>query len=138
MFPNLSFSNSTNHLINYINTSYLAKKFYSRLEFKLSFMPILIFFKKINFINNYSILTNKHKTFILIRYFYYKTFKLIKNFKLISKKTTKYSISLKSLNLLSKRTGASFYLISTNKGLMTHKEALEKKTTGHIIGFFYN
>lgn len=96
------------------------------------------FFKKINFINNYGIIKKNKKIFIIIRLLYFKNLKINKNFKLISTPSRTYYISFKTLLLLNKRSGASLYILSTSKGIITHKEAIKKNLSGFLLGFFYN
>lgn len=84
------------------------------------------------------IIRKDKKIFILIKLLYFKNLKVNKNIKLITKPSRTYYISLKALNLLNKRSGTSLYILSTSRGIFTHKEALEKKISGFLLGFLYN
>lgn len=58
---------------------------------------------------------------------------VLKNIKLLYKTTNKYVLSTKQLKLLSASTSKSIYFLSTPKGILTHIEALELKTSGFLI-----
>jgi len=71
---------------------------------------------------------------ILIRYYYLNRVGF--NFKLITKPSIFYSLSLKALLLLSKKSGRAIYLISTSHGIITHHEAIKKNVGGIAVAFF--
>jgi ribosomal protein S8 len=55
---------------------------------------------------------------------------------LISNQSKIFTISYHSLKLLTKKSGSSVFLISTSKGLLSNKEAINQKNGGIILGFF--
>lgn len=91
--------------------------------------------KRLNFIHKFIIIKNNNDFFIKIFIFYYKKKRIGSNFKLISKPSKSFLISLKALRLLSKRTNNSIFLISTTKGILTHQEAINANTGGLLIGY---
>jgi ribosomal protein S8 len=113
---------------------------HKNLIFKIIFTKKnLIFIKilrKLNFINRFVVIKTKNLYFIKIFAYYYKTNQIGKNFKLLSTPSKTFFISFKALKLLSKRSGASIFLISTTKGIITHQHALKNKIGGIVIGFF--
>ena len=53
-----------------------------------------------------------------------------KSIRLISTPSKKHRLSLKSLNLINKTLKASVLILSTDKGILTHREALKFKIGG--------
>jgi ribosomal protein S8 len=114
---------------------------HKNLTFKIIFskkiMLILRFFKKINFISNFFLFKTTNKYYFKIYPFYFKNLKIIKKFYLVSKPSRLFFLSLKAAQLLLKKSGSSIYLLSTTKGILTLNEALKKKTSGFLIGYFF-
>jgi len=124
-------------LINQIKL-YSARKAY-KLEtfYSKKLLKYLSIFKKIGLINQFVLKQdNIVKKKVDIYLFYYNLVPLSKNYKLLSRSSRKFYISYHALRLLSKRTKASVFLISTNRGLISHHEALKFKIGGLLIGFF--
>ena len=61
---------------------------------------------------------------------FYKKMPFFKSIRLISTPSKKHRLSLKSLNLLNKTLKASVLILSTDKGILTHREALKFKIGG--------
>lgn len=138
VFPNL-FSHAFTNSLNIVNINLKAKKLSFILPYARKTSLILYFLKSENIINNYRLIkTFNNKINFLINLNYYKTMSIIQKFKLFSKKTQIFFISLRALRLLDKRAGSSLFLLSTTKGLISHKTALLKKTSGFLIGSFFN
>jgi ribosomal protein S8 len=61
---------------------------------------------------------------------FYRNTPFFKSIRLISTPSKKHQISLKSLSLLNKTLKASILILSTNKGIITHHDALKFKVGG--------
>jgi ribosomal protein S8 len=55
----------------------------------------------------------------------------------ISKNKKCYYISYRALSLINQRLGASIYILSTDLGLITHKEAIKYQKGGKLVLFIY-
>ena len=120
MFPIILYNFYFSHTVDLININTKRRSLTFYIKYVTKIHTLIKLFKKINFINNYQIVLKKNKFFLKISPFYYKNINLTQYFKLISTPTKFYYISLKSLNLLRKRSGSSIYLLSTSKGIITH------------------
>lgn len=89
-------------------------------------------------IDDFIILKKKNKFIFFIKLLYYKNLQILKNFKLYTKKSHFFLISLKALKLINKKTSTSVFIISSSYGLLTHNEALKKNTGGLLVGTFFN
>jgi ribosomal protein S8 len=78
----------------------------------------------------------KNKFYIKIYLYYYKNKIISNNFKILSTPSKSFFLSYKSLRLLSKRTSSSIFILSTDKGILSHKQALNQKLGGLVLGFF--
>ena len=84
---------------------------------------------------NKFLLTSKLKKNLNLTYSYlsvpfYKKMAFFKSVRLISTPSKKHRLSLKSLNLLNKTLKASVLILSTDRGIITHREALRFKIGG--------
>lgn len=138
MFPNMLYSYSPYYVLSLANISRLKKNLSFYIKYTKKTSLVVKFFKKINFFENYVIVKINNVLYFKVTPFYYKNLSYSAKFKIISNAERKYFISLKALVLINKRSGRSIYVISTSRGLMTHKMALKKKTSGFLLGFFAN
>jgi ribosomal protein S8 len=138
VFPTILYYDSAAYTLDIINMNTARKTLFFYIKYTYKINILIKIFKKLTLIENYSLVKKNNILFFKIAPFYYKNFPSSKNFKLISSVTRSIFISLRGLFLLNKRSGNSLYLISTSNGILTHKEALKKKTSGFVLGFFYN
>lgn len=66
---------------------------------------------------------------------FYKSQPFFKSVRLVSSSSRKYTLSLKSLIILQKSLKSSILILSTPKGILTHKEAIKFKVGGLGICF---
>jgi ribosomal protein S8 len=76
---------------------------------------------------------NKQKKLIKISPLLFKKSGFFKGLKLISTPSKAFFINLKSLILLNKAIGEAIVIISTSKGLLTHKQAIRLGLGGKLI-----
>jgi ribosomal protein S8 len=132
---NLKIIDKNAYLLNHINFNLANKKLKFTIVFTQSNFRMLKIFKKLGIILNYSVNNIKNKTFLTIYLYYFKNISIFKNFKLISKPSKSFYISLKMLKLLNRRIGNSTYIISNTKGVMLHQDAIKNHLSGKIIYF---
>lgn len=140
VFPKILYNYHISYVVNLININNKRKSLFFCVKYTNKIYKLLKLFKKINFIGEFVLIKKKikNKTYLYfnISSFFYKNFKIINNLKVISKPAVKFFLSLKALKLLSLRSGKSVYLISTTEGIFTHHDALKKRISGFLLGFF--
>lgn len=137
VFP-IMYTNSFINTLNIVNINYNAKKLSFLYKYTKKNLIILKFFKKNKIIDDFTILKKKNKLVFFIKLLYYKNLKIIKNFKLYTKKSHYFFISLKALKLLNKRSGSSLFVISSSFGYLTHLEAISLNKSGFLVASFFN
>lgn len=115
------------------NLHIAAKRLNFNLLFtKRNFTVVKLLTKLGLFLNFYLIKKNNYLYIkIIIRYFHLNRVGTV--FKIITRPSLSYSLSLKALKLLNKRTGRSIYLLSTSSGIITHHEAIRKGIGGVAV-----
>ena len=120
-------------LLTQIRNGYLAKKdniIISSSKIKLAIIKIL---KNEHFIEDYNIIdtdNKKIKTKIILKY-YGKKQAILKKITRISKPSVRIYSSYKKIDKIT--TGFGISIISTSKGIMTHKDAKNQKCGGEIL-----
>lgn len=136
VFPKMLYNYNVGYVINAININTNHKNLIFKIIFTKKNLVFLRILKSLNFINKFIIFKLNNLIFIKIYAYYFKTKQLGKNFQIISTPSKMFLISFKALRLLHKRTGNSIFILSTDRGLITHHEALLKHVGGKLIGFF--
>lgn len=124
------------YIINLININKLKKNLTFNVFFTKKNLYFVIFLKNFNFIYKYTLIKIKDKTYIKIFLYYYKNKIICNNFKVISTPSKSFFLSYNSLRIISKRTSASIFIISNDKGIISHNSALKDKKGGLVLGFF--
>jgi ribosomal protein S8 len=55
----------------------------------------------------------------------------------MSKPSKSFFISLKALKLVSSRLDGVIILVSTTRGVITHREAINKSLSGFVFAYFF-
>lgn len=126
-----------NYVLNKIKINQSKKSLYFDIIFSKKNLIIIKLLQNLGMIRRFYIIKIKNKN-LKIRIFilFYKNLPLFLDFKLISKPSISFYISLNALSLLNKRTLNSVFLLSTNFGIITHKEALKLNTGGRLLASF--
>lgn len=124
------------YLLSMLNINKLHKNLSFNIIFNKKNLQIVTILKKLNLIYKYTLINKKNIILININLYFYKNNPTTSSLKLISKPSKNFLLSYQSLRLLSKKTGNSIFLLSTPKGILTHKEAIKLKTSGFIVCFF--
>jgi ribosomal protein S8 len=127
---------NVSYVINLININKLKKNLHFNIFFTKKNLLFINFLKNFTFINKYYIIKIKNKFYIRIYLYYYKNKIISNNFKILSSPSKSFFLSYKSLRLISKRTSSSIFILSTDRGLLSHKQALNQKLGGLVLGFF--
>lgn len=124
------------YILNLININKLRKNLYFFLLFTVKNYQFVKILKKFNVIHDFRLIKKNKFVYIKITLFFYKNNIVCYNFKIITRPSKIFNISYNSLVLLSKKTNSSIFLISTSKGILSHKEAILQKKGGMVLGFF--
>lgn len=136
VFPSMLYNYNISYIINLININKLHKNLVFKILFTKKNLQLLNFLKNFNLIYKYILIVENNKIFIKIYLYYYKNNKICSNFKILSSPSKFFYISLKALTLLNKKTGSSFFLISNQNGIISHKDSIKNKKGGLVLGFF--
>ena len=124
------------YILNLININKAKKNLSFFVIFSFKNYQFIKTLKKFNVIHDYKLLKKNNFNYIKITLFFYKNKIVCYSFKLISNQSKTFTISYESLKLLTKKSGSSIFLISTSKGLISNKEAINQKIGGILLGFF--
>ena len=124
------------YILNLININKAKKNLSFLVLFSIKNYQFVQTLKKFNVIHDYKLLKKTDFNYIKITLFFYKNKTICYNFKLISRQSKIFTVSYQSLRLLTKKSGSSVFLISTSKGLLSNKEAINQKIGGILLGFF--
>ena len=146
-FPKIPY-NTFAYTINHINIALSKKQFYSSIILTKNSLCLIKALYKTSYINNY-IIINKHSFYNpeqhklcnkksnrrLIRFsiLYFKNKSFFKSIRLVSTPSRKHTISLHALKMASLSMKSSIILLSTNKGIIDHNEAIRLKIGGAIL-----
>lgn len=130
------YNNTFFYLLNLININKAQKSLYFNIILTKKTLNYVRIVYQLNYISKYEIISIDEKKFIRLYLNYFNLLNVGKDFKIFSKPSHRFFISLKSLKLLNKRAGLSIYLISTSFGIISHKEAIFKKIGGMLLGSF--
>lgn len=124
------------YILNLININKAKKNLSFFILFTVKNYHFVKILKKFNVIYDYRLLKKNKFNYIQITLFFYKNKPVCHHFKLISHQSKIIVISYKSLLLLNKKTSSSVFLLSTSKGIISNKEAINYKIGGILLGFF--
>ena len=85
-------------------------------------------------IQNYLVINRHNKKYIIFNTYYYKSTSYFSHLKIVSTPSKAHTISLKALKISNKSLGNSIMILETDKGVITHTEALSYKIGGKILG----
>lgn len=127
------------YTLNHIKINYAKRRLYFSLPFNKKIFIILKFLKKLSIISSFSLIWSKSKKIYYFKIIlHYKYNRPLHGFiKLISNQKSRYSVSYAALKLLNRNLGDSLYVLSTPNGLMTHRDALNKRMGGKFVFFIY-
>jgi ribosomal protein S8 len=84
-------------------------------------------------VNNFFLVNNKGLKRIRFSVFFYKNISFFHKVKHVSTPSKKFYITIKGLKTLTTSLKATTVILSTSKGLLTHREALRAKVGGIIL-----
>jgi ribosomal protein S8 len=124
---------SSHNFLNVLKLVATNKKLFFFISFSFQIFQIIQVLKDLNFIKSYIIIKKNNKIFIKIYLSYYKQLPLFSALKLLASSSKFFFVSLKSLQLIQKKTLNSIFLLHTSRGIITHIEALKLKIGGRFL-----
>jgi ribosomal protein S8 len=127
-------SNSNARVISHLNLLITKRNLKNKIQINFQSLRLIKTLHSVGCVNKF-LLTSQLKKKLLLPYVhlsvpFYKNTPFFKSIRLISTPSKKHRISLSSLNLLNKTLKASILILSTDRGIITHREALKLKVGG--------
>lgn len=134
--PNVSYSYnySISYLVNQVNLSAAHRTLFFTAALTKSTLMFIQIFKEFGLIRRYVVVMIGGKASLKVYLNYYKNSAIGCNFKLMTRPSKQFSISLQALRLLAKRSGRSTFILSTSYGLLSHHQAITRKIGGVLLG----
>ena len=85
-------------------------------------------------IQGYMLVYKNNTKFIVFNSYHYRGVPYFTHFKLISTSSKPCSISLKALKTVNKSIGNSIIILETDKGIVSHEDAISYKIGGRLLG----
>ena len=131
------FLNKPAYIQNHISFALSQQNPITKLKYTKKTFLIIKILQSIGCIHRFllkNIFTNRQrKKYILMSILLYKNTPFFKSFRLLSTPTKQYNITYKALKLLRLSIGTSTIILSTSKGLLSHKQALYYKVGGQLL-----
>ena len=151
-FPKIPYNTYT-YVINHINIALSKKQFCTSIIFTKNSLSLIKALYRTSYINNYIITKNKNimnlKTTnqnkfgtkklnrismkIKFSILYFKNKSFFKSIRLVSTPSRKHTITLRALKMASLSMKSSIILLSTDKGIIDHNEAIKLRVGGTIL-----
>ena len=149
-FPKMPY-NTYAYVINHVNIALSKKQFYSSIIFTKNSLSLIKALYTTSYINNYIITKDSrlsqlkvaskgnfstkklNRTRIKFSILYFKNKSFFKSIRLISTPSRKHTITLRALKMASLSIKSSIILLSTNKGIIDHNEAIKLGIGGTIL-----
>lgn len=126
--------NSYAFLTNHINLAISSKKRWVKFKCTKKILRLLFIFKKLGLIYSYVLLkVFNNNVLVKVSPFFYRGSAFFKKIRLISTSSKKFYVNLKTLKIISTSLNDSILILSTSRGLITHKEALKLHLGGTML-----
>lgn len=129
------FLNKPAYIQNHIAFALAQQNPITRLKYTKKSFIIIKILQAVGCIHRFFIKTprNNFQKSIILSILFYKNTPFFKSFRLLSTPTKQYNITYKALRILTLSLGVSTIILSTPKGLLTHKQALQYKIGGQLL-----
>lgn len=132
VFPKMN-SKTNSTLTSNINLAFSRRSINNKFRFTNNSYYVLKCLRSLGLINSLSLIFIKGIRYIRFSLFLYKSNSFFYKIKNVSTSTKRYYTSLKSLQLMNTYLKASTVLLSTPRGILTHREALKLRVGGVIL-----
>jgi ribosomal protein S8 len=97
-------------------------------------LSIIKLLYSVRIIQNYVITTQNNVKCITFCSYYYKGVPYFSHFKVVSTPSKTQTVSFKALRVINKSLGNSILLLETDKGIVTHIDAISYGIGGRVLG----
>ena len=137
-FPTISGYNSDALLTNHINIAISRKLLRTTIKSSKRLLSLLKVLFEIGCVHHYIIFKRYYNqknfnTFVKFTVLFYNNKSFFKSVRLVTTASRKYAISLRALRILNSTLKSSILILSTSKGIVTHKEAIKFKVSGLLL-----
>ena len=126
--------NVNSYVANHFNI--LNSKKMSRITIKLTTKSLRLvrLMYSVRVIQNYVITTKNNVKYITFCSYYYKNTPYFSHLKIVSTPSSSQTISHKALRTITKSLGNSIIILETDKGVITHLDAIQHSIGGKVLG----
>lgn len=119
---------------NHVNLALSKKSFKNKIVLTKTNLKLLKLLRSIGCINNLSVLSSQGKfNYITFSVFLYRNSTFFYKVRTVSTSSKKFFMSYRALKMISTNLKSTLIILSTSKGLVSHKEALYLKIGGLIL-----
>lgn len=129
----INYNHWLNYVTNQVNLNIAKKNLRFTIICNKTTLSILNLLKTSGLILNYYLIIKNNQTSAVVYIYFYKKTLLFRNFKIISTASRSFFITRKVLFLIEKRTLNSIFVLSTPKGIISHKKALQEGIGGKLL-----
>lgn len=130
-------SSTYSHFLAHVNLAIKKKQAQTTVRYSKHAHQLLLILHRVGCIHNYIIHSNvvrgKVRKFITFSVTYYKGTPFFKGVRVVTTPSRQHNVSLTALTVINVSIGSSIMLISSSKGLLTHKQALSRGVGGQIL-----
>lgn len=131
--PNNMYYNSSSLVTNHVNLALSKNSPKSNIIYTKKIFSYFRSISSLGVVNNFFLVSKSKKNYIRFSVFFYKNVSFFYKVKHVSTPSKKFYITLKALKTLTTTLKSTTIILSTSKGLLTHREALRKKIGGIIL-----
>lgn len=133
-FPNMYIPYELNsYVINHVNIAISRKLLKITIKFSVKIIKLVHTLHRLGVIKSFRLSKRNKNYYITLSPFFYKSSTYFSKVKLVSTSSKKFYISYWALRFVDKSVGNSIYVLSTSKGLLTHKECMKFKIGGVLL-----
>ena len=130
LFPKNIKDNRYAYVLSQLNMNIAKRKLFVDLYITKKGLRLIELLEKLNLIKSFYKI---NKTIFRINFLYTRNYKLKRSLFLYLRKGDSLHLTLKSIKILNLNMRFSYLLLETDKGLLTHKEAIYHKVGGRLL-----
>ena len=133
----LILSNTYSYFISHVNLAVRKKHAQTTVRYSKHSHQLLHLLYQTGCIHNYlihwGVVRFKPRKFITFSVTYYRGTPFFKSVRVVTTPSRKHTISLKALSVVNKSFKSTIMILSSTRGLITHKEAIRSKVSGQVL-----
>lgn len=124
---------AVNYVNNQLNFGKANNELTTEIRFSINNFKYIQFLSSIGYLQNYYLIKKQNRIYIRVALPYLNYAKKFYKMKILSTRTRKVFISTKAMRLMLKRLGTTFFILSTQKGLMSLHRAVDQNIGGVLL-----